>query len=446
MEADCRMTDIAELLRQGIAAAKAGRGQQARALLTQVIEQDKGNEQAWLWLSGVVESRDDRRLCLEQVLAINPGNVYAQAGLRQIERSATPPSRARENVEETVVSPPPQRSITPPFGEKREMGVDLKERVVSPPPQGSVTPPFGEGEISEHRVVPPPPLIPSWAIAAPARGEQVEDDVRASVERARAYLTRMQHIPEAIELLEQAVRAEPTNGEAYLLLGDAYLQQDDVAQAARYYSHASRHIAPDSRPGREARLKLKVLQESVQSRALMPGAEYAGTSSAADMRRTVEARGAYGYAERPGCVTLYAALAALVGILAVVGGVLLALAGGSVTSLLERLRVSLDPNVLEVYTWLTVGAGVVLGTVNVAIATGLWRMKNWARVVVVVTNILGVLIVVCPAAVLYFALSQIFTASLLAGVPTPAWVIPLVGLALVIGATYWFATNRDRFD
>ena len=270
--------------------------------------------------------------------------------------------------------------------------------------------------------------------------------MRALVERARAYLTRMQHIPEAIELLEQAVRAEPTNGEAYLLLGDAYLQQDDVAQAARYYSHASRHIAPDSRPGREARLKLKVLQESVQSRALMPVAEYAGTLSAADMRRTVAARGTYGYAGRPGCVTLYAALAALVGILAVVGGVLLALAGGSVTSLLERLRVSLDPNVLEIYTWLTVGAGVVLGTVNVAIATGLWRMKNWARVVVVVTNILGVLIVVCPAAVLYFALSQIFTASLLAGVPTPVWAIPLVGLALVIGATYWFATNRDRFD
>jgi len=260
----------------------------------------------------------------------------------------------------------------------------------------------------------------------------------------------MQHVPEAIELLQEAVEGDPANGEAYLLLGDAYLQQDNVAQAARYYSHASRHITPDSRPGREARLKLKVLQESVQSRAVMPVADYAGTVSMTGMQRTVETRRAYGYAERPGCVTLYAALAALVGILALVGGVLLALVGSTVISFLEKMNASLSPSLLEIYTWLAVGVGVGLATANVAIAAGLWRMKNWARIVVIVTNVLGVLSVVCPAVGFWItgfwiALSKMFPA-LLARVPTPVWAIPLVGLALVIGATFWFATNRELFD
>jgi len=461
-------SEITDLLRQGIAAAKAGQNRRARDLLTQVIDRDEHNEQAWLWLSSVVESLDDRRLCLEQVLAINPGNVHARAGLRQIEQSVTPPSREAQgegdNLEQRVVPSPSEPSPT------RRAGP-----VAPPSGEGQ-----GEGDIPEQRVVPPPPQIPSWAIAAagreervvtpppgegmgkgqdlqpgaislspqpsPVRGEQADEDARALVEKARAYLTRMQHIPQTIELLKWALEADPANGEAYLLLGDAYLQQDDVAQAARYYSHAGRHLAPDSRLGREARLKLKVLQEAAQSRAVMPVAEVVGTVSAADMRRTVAAGRTYGYAERPGCVTLYAALAVLVGILALAGGVLLALAGSAVISFLEKMNASLSPSVPEIFTWLAVGVGVALATVNVAIAAGLWRMKNWARIVVVVTNILAVLIVVCPAVLVYAGLSQIFTASLLAGVPTLVWAIPLAGLALALGAAFWFATHRRLFD
>ena len=72
---------VTGLLQQGIAAAKTGRKETARRLLTQVVEQDERNLTAWIWLSGVVESLDDKQVCLENVLALEPGNDAAQTGL-----------------------------------------------------------------------------------------------------------------------------------------------------------------------------------------------------------------------------------------------------------------------------------------------------------------------------------------------------------------------------
>src|SRR5512136_3034708 len=74
-------SQVTSLLRQGIAAARDGQTETARRLLTQVVEQDERNAAAWLWLSGVVESLDDKQVCLENVLTLEPGNQAAQAGL-----------------------------------------------------------------------------------------------------------------------------------------------------------------------------------------------------------------------------------------------------------------------------------------------------------------------------------------------------------------------------
>jgi tetratricopeptide (TPR) repeat protein len=84
---------ISDLLQHGIAAAKAQRVDEARRTLMRVVELDEHNEQAWLWLSGVVESPDDRRVCLENVLTINPDNTLAQSGLRWLNEHA--PARDR---------------------------------------------------------------------------------------------------------------------------------------------------------------------------------------------------------------------------------------------------------------------------------------------------------------------------------------------------------------
>jgi tetratricopeptide (TPR) repeat protein len=89
---------VVELLRAGIAAVKAGHKEKARQALLKVTELDERNEQAWLWLSGVVESAEDRRVCLENVLAINPRNSHAQAGLAWLDQQqAIPPPVAQDH-------------------------------------------------------------------------------------------------------------------------------------------------------------------------------------------------------------------------------------------------------------------------------------------------------------------------------------------------------------
>ncbi len=80
------MPDTTELLQQGIALAKAGRREEARNILMQVIEQDERNESAWLWLSGVVDSDDDKAIALENVLTLNPNNEWAKRGLQMLGR------------------------------------------------------------------------------------------------------------------------------------------------------------------------------------------------------------------------------------------------------------------------------------------------------------------------------------------------------------------------
>jgi len=89
---------VTELLRHGIAAAQSGRTEEARQTLLRATELDERNEQSWLWLSGVVELLSDRRVCLENVLAINPDHAPAQAGLRWLDQRAppSPPTAAPE--------------------------------------------------------------------------------------------------------------------------------------------------------------------------------------------------------------------------------------------------------------------------------------------------------------------------------------------------------------
>jgi tetratricopeptide (TPR) repeat protein len=83
---------MSDLLQQGIAAARAGKREEARGLLMQVVEADERNEQAWLWLAGVVEDPADMRTCLQNVLNLNPASQQARQGLAWIESRYGPPA------------------------------------------------------------------------------------------------------------------------------------------------------------------------------------------------------------------------------------------------------------------------------------------------------------------------------------------------------------------
>lgn len=79
---------VNKLLKEGITAARSGDREKARELLQQVVELDQYNEQGWLWLASVVDTDEERRTCLGNVVVINPNNTKAQQLLDQIERRA----------------------------------------------------------------------------------------------------------------------------------------------------------------------------------------------------------------------------------------------------------------------------------------------------------------------------------------------------------------------
>ncbi len=86
--------DIQSLLNAGIQAAKAGNKIEARRLLEQVLEKDDNNEQAWMWFASVVDTPRERRICLENVLEINPNNTRAKQALDKL-IAAAPAAPAR---------------------------------------------------------------------------------------------------------------------------------------------------------------------------------------------------------------------------------------------------------------------------------------------------------------------------------------------------------------
>ena len=79
-------SEMSDLLQQGIAALKAGDKTTAHRLLDRAVRVNPRDEHAWLWLSGAVDSDEERLACLEKVLAINPHNEPAQRGMSALEQ------------------------------------------------------------------------------------------------------------------------------------------------------------------------------------------------------------------------------------------------------------------------------------------------------------------------------------------------------------------------
>lgn len=77
---------VPQELRQAIDAVRAGRQQDARDLLLKVVERDPENESAWVWLSGLVDSVEDKIVACENALAINPGNEQVRTYLLKLQK------------------------------------------------------------------------------------------------------------------------------------------------------------------------------------------------------------------------------------------------------------------------------------------------------------------------------------------------------------------------
>lgn len=91
-------------LAKGIEAAKRGDRVAARHILYAVLDAQPRNETAWLWLSYVVESVEDRQICLENILLLNPHNAYARQGLAELKQLARQTKAAVVAKKQTVTT------------------------------------------------------------------------------------------------------------------------------------------------------------------------------------------------------------------------------------------------------------------------------------------------------------------------------------------------------
>ena len=82
---------VDELLAEGIQAARLGNKTKARQALEQVVSLDQYSEKGWFWLASVVETNEEKRTCLGNVIVINPDNQRARRMLEQLESGAGSP-------------------------------------------------------------------------------------------------------------------------------------------------------------------------------------------------------------------------------------------------------------------------------------------------------------------------------------------------------------------
>jgi tetratricopeptide (TPR) repeat protein len=95
------MSSSSEVLQQAIRAARAGHKLEARDLLIELVEVDPRNEMAWIWLSGLVDTLEDRIIACENVLTINPANEKMRAHLAELQRQHQT-FLARKNIDDAI--------------------------------------------------------------------------------------------------------------------------------------------------------------------------------------------------------------------------------------------------------------------------------------------------------------------------------------------------------
>ncbi len=105
------MSVLDEQFKQAMAAFKAGRKDEARDLLLDIVDKDERHEKAWLFLSALVDSLDDQQTCLENVLELNPSNEKARQALEKVQQKLARRSPKNDSPPPTA----PTASPAPPF-------------------------------------------------------------------------------------------------------------------------------------------------------------------------------------------------------------------------------------------------------------------------------------------------------------------------------------------
>jgi len=122
---------MAASLELAVTAIRSGRKEEGRQLLNLLIQQNPNNEMAWLWMSSVVNTDEQRARCLYHVLAINPDNELAQRGLKILGIVVTdsrPVKIPRDSQPIKIPKPTPTSQPTFPSVAQVEQSAPAEER------------------------------------------------------------------------------------------------------------------------------------------------------------------------------------------------------------------------------------------------------------------------------------------------------------------------------
>ncbi len=97
---------IDQLFKEAITAIRAGDKAAGREKLMKVIELNEFHEHAWMWLGATVDSDEERIICLENALTINPQNEKARQVLEKL--------RSKQPASAPTIPPAPGSSAAPP--------------------------------------------------------------------------------------------------------------------------------------------------------------------------------------------------------------------------------------------------------------------------------------------------------------------------------------------
>ncbi len=89
--------------------------------------------------------------------------------------------------------------------------------------------------VAETKPAEAAPATPEPAASAEPAKEEITGDAKEELKKSRVALEKRK-IPEAIEAGERAVALDPTDGEAWLILGASYQEKGDLVNARRCYS------------------------------------------------------------------------------------------------------------------------------------------------------------------------------------------------------------------
>jgi hypothetical protein len=101
--------DTTGLIRQGIAAFKAGDRAQAARLFHQVTQSDPQNQMGWLWLAGCLDDDNEKRHCLERARDINPQSKFGQRAAGALNKMS--PIENTETVDQVEPFPKPIQPV-----------------------------------------------------------------------------------------------------------------------------------------------------------------------------------------------------------------------------------------------------------------------------------------------------------------------------------------------